>query len=437
MRDKAEPALDFLASAWICRSSYSGTWSPMRNVPCHTIRDGKDRARQGASMATRASTKAGMDAAKKNKRDEFYTQLPDIEAELRHYRPHFEGKTVLCNCDDPYESNFFKYFTLNFRRLGIKKLIASCYAGSPVQGQELSLFDLAGMTTAEAEAKRPYKVEICEIPDANGDGAVDLSDVEFLLRHDANVLSVLEGDGDFRSDECVALLEESDIVVTNPPFSLFREYIHQLMEYEKKFLVIGNQNAITYKEIFPLIAANKLWLGHGFKRNMAHFYTPYAPYSKWIEQEGEGVVRVAGVQWFTNMDLPKRHENIILVEKYNPDRYPHYDNYDAIEVSKTADIPENWTGAMGVPITFLNKYSPEQFEILGIAKAPLGEPKKIYPTQTQVSKNGSRSEVKKLNDGPAIRVDSPPEGETYYIVDGQHYMQKYARILIRRIGPAQ
>ncbi len=388
-------------------------------------------------MATSVSGRAGMDAAKRNKNDEFYTQLADIESELRHYRPHFEGKTVLCNCDDPYESNFFKYFALHFRRLGIKKLVASCYCGSPVQGQELSLFDLAGMGSDDAEARRPYKVEITEIPDANADGAVDLWDVEFLLRHDANVLSVLEGDGDFRSQECLALLDEADVVVTNPPFSLFREYIAQLMQREKRFLVIGNQNAITYKEIFPLIMANKLWLGYGFKRNMAHFYTPYAPYSQWIEQEGEGVVRVAGVQWFTNMDLPKRHENLILVEKYSPERYPHYDNYDAIEVSKTSDIPEDWTGVMGVPITFLNKYNPEQFEIIGIAKAPLGAPSKIYPRQTQVSKDGTRSEVTKLNDGPAIVVSTPPQGETHYVVDGQYFVQRYARILIRRIGAAQ
>jgi hypothetical protein len=367
-------------------------------------------------VAPRVSTKAGMDAAKKNKQDEYYTQLADIEAELRHYRPHFKGQTVLCNCDDPYESNFFKYFALNFRRLGIRKLIASCYAGSPVQGQELSLFDLEGMNSTDAQAKRP---------------------VEFLLQHDANVLSVMQGDGDFRSHEGLGLLDEADVVVTNPPFSLFREYIAALMQREKSFLVIGNQNAITYKEIFPLIMANKLWLGHGFKRNMAHFLTPYVPHGRWIEQEGPGVVRVPGVRWFTNLDLPKRHENLILVEKYNPGRYPHYDNYDAIEVSKTSDIPEDWTGVMGVPITFLEKYNPEQFEIIGIAKAPLGAPSTTYPRQTQVSKDGTKSEVTKLNDGPAIAVSSPPQGETYYVVDGQYFVQKYARILVRRIGAVQ
>lgn len=388
-------------------------------------------------MTVGTSTRAGMDAAKKNKNDEFYTQLPDIEAELRHYGAQFEGKTILCNCDDPFESNFFKYFALNFRRLGIQKLIATCYSPSPIQGEQLSLFDLAGMSDAEAEARRPYKIEITEIPDANGDGAVDLSDVEYLLRHDANVLTVLDGNGDFRSEECLVSLDEADVVVTNPPFSLFREYVALLMEKDKKFLVVGNQNAITYKEIFPLIMTNKLWLGFGFKRNMAHFFTPYAPYSQWIEQEGEGVVRVAGVQWFTNMDLSKRHENLILVEKYSPHHYPHYDNYDAIDVSKSSDIPEDWSGVMGVPITFLNKYNPEQFEIVGIAKAPLGAPSKVYPRQTQVSKDGKRTQVTKLNDGPAILVSPPPRNETYYIVDGQSFVQRYARILIRRIGDAQ
>jgi hypothetical protein len=356
----------------------------------------------GGTMGTATNTK--MVEARRNKNDEFYTQLSDIEAELKHYRSQFEGKTVLCNCDDPYESNFFKYFVLNFRRLGIKKLIASCYAGSPIQGEQISLFDLAGMTKAEAEARRPYKVEITDIPDANGDGAIDLFDVEYLLTHDANVLTVLHSDGDFRSDECLAHLDEADIVVTNPPFSLFREFVTLLVDREKKFLVIGHQNAITYKEIFPLIQSNKVWLGFGFKRNMAHFYSPYGA-SKWVEQEGDGIVRVSGVQWFTNMDLPKRHENLILVEKYDPDRYPRYDSYDAIEVSKTADIPEDWEGPMGVPITFLNKYNPEQFEIVDANSIRKGAPAK--PHGLIKDKDGA------INGKPT-----------------------YARIVIRRIGAA-
>ena len=358
-------------------------------------------------VSTGTNTK--MVEARRNKKDEFYTQLPDIEAELRHYRPHFDGKTVLCNCDDPYESNFFKYFAMNFERLGIKKLIASCFAGSPIQGGQISLFDLAGMSDADAdaEAKRPYKVEITAIPDANGDGAIDLTDVEHLLSNDANVLTVLEGDGDFRSDECIALLDEADIVVTNPPFSLFREYVTLLVERDKQFLVVGNQNAITYKEIFPLIRDNEIWLGFGVKRNMAHFYSPDEA-SEWVEQAGENVVRVSGVQWFTNMDLAKRHENRILTEKYDPERYPHYDNYDAIEVAKSPDIPEDWTGAMGVPITFLNRYNPEQFEILG-----------------------SQRWAKSSALCALYRGEKSPETDMATFVNGK---ETYDRIFIRRIG---
>lgn len=387
-----------------------------------------------------------MDAAKRNKDDEFYTRLPDIEAELRHYAPQFKGKTVLCNCDDPFESNFFKYFALNFRRLGLKKLIASCYSPSPVQGTELALFELAGMSDADAEARRPYKIEITDIPDANGDGAVDLSDVEYLLKHDVNVLSVLEGNGDFRSDECLALLDEADIVVTNPPFSLFREFLAVLIERQKKFLVLGNPSALTYKEIFPLIKANDLWWGvkGSGGANMYFVASPEKtaqvvaakPEGSWWKMI-DGVAHI-GIKtvWYTNLDHAKRHENLILVQKYDPELHPTYDNYDGIEVSNVSDIPEDYDGVMGVPITFLDKYSPDQFEIVGIAKAPLGSPIKKYPRQTQVSKLGVESQVTKLNDGPAIKVTSPPKGQTYYIVDGEYYVQKFARLLVRRVGAA-
>lgn len=205
--------------------------------------------------------------ADKAKNDEFYTQLADIELELKHYRKHFVGKTIFCNCDDPYESNFFKYFAMNFNYLGLKKLIATCYNGSPVIGEQfeqLSIFDI--LPSEENTPKRfPYKIEITEVIDINGDGAVDLTDVEYLLRNKNNVLSLLDGDGDFRSSECIEILKQADIVVTNPPFSLFREYVAQLFEYEKKFIIIGNQNAITYKEIFPLLKENKMWLGNGFR----------------------------------------------------------------------------------------------------------------------------------------------------------------------------
>lgn len=216
--------------------------------------------------------------------------------------------------------------------------------------------------------KKPYKVEITEVSDYTGDGCVDLADVEWLIKNKKNVLSVLEGDGDFRSEECIELLKEADIVVTNPPFSLFREYMRQLVEYDKKFLIIGNQNAITYKEIFPLIKENKMWLGYGFKGGAAHFYSVYEDTAT-ASDHREGMIRVSGVMWFTNLDHSKRHEKLFLYKTYTPEEYPKYDNYDAINVNKTSDIPCDYDGAIGVPITFLDKYNPEQFEIIGASES--------------------------------------------------------------------
>lgn len=302
-----------------------------------------------------------LNAAKAAKKDEFYTQLSDIERELQHYWQHFRGKVVLCNCDDPYESNFFKYFALRFNQLGLKKLICTCYNGSPVQGQELLLhFD--GFD--DEPTKIAYKVEITEVKDMNGDGAVDLSDVRYLLQNDKNVMSTLKT-GDFRSKECIELLKEADIVVTNPPFSLFREYIGQLMEFQKKFVIVGHQNAITYKEVFPLLMKNEVWLGYGFKGAATHFYSPYDDVATSGDHK-EHMIRVSGVNWFTNLEIPKRNEELDLICRYSEEEYPSYDNYDAIEVSKTADIPSDYSGVMGVPITFLDKYCPTQFELLGI-----------------------------------------------------------------------
>ena len=302
-----------------------------------------------------------LNAAKVAKKDEFYTQLSDIERELQHYWQHFRDKVVLCNCDDPYESNFFKYFALRFNQLGLKKLICTCYNGSPVQGQELLLhFD--GFD--DEPTKIAYKVEITEVKDMNGDGAVDLSDVRYLLQNDKNVMSTLKT-GDFRSKECIELLKEADIVVTNPPFSLFREYIGQLMEFQKKFVIVGHQNAITYKEVFPLLMKNEVWLGYGFKGAATHFYSPYDDVATSGDHK-EHMIRVSGVNWFTNLEIPKRNEELDLICRYSEEEYPSYDNYDAIEVSKTADIPSDYSGVMGVPITFLDKYCPTQFELLGI-----------------------------------------------------------------------
>ena len=307
-----------------------------------------------------------LNAAKTAKKDEFYTQMSDIERELQHYWQHFRGKTILCNCDDPYESNFFKYFALRFNQLGLKKLICTCYNGSPVQGDEL-MIDWGDFT--DEPKKIAYKVEITEVRDMNGDGAVDLSDVQYLLQNDKNVLSILKT-GDFRDPECIELLKEADIVVTNPPFSLFREYIGQLMAYEKKFLIIGNQNAITYKEVFHFLKDNKIWLG--YKSGDMSFRVPehFKPRATryWQDETGQKWRSMGNICWYTNLDHNKRHEFIDLVCHYSPENYPMYDNYNGIEVNRTANIPYDYSGTMGVPITFLDKYNPEQFEIIKFRK---------------------------------------------------------------------
>ena len=309
-------------------------------------------------------------SADKAKKDEFYTQLADIEIEMKHYRKHFKDKVVFCNCDDPYESNFFKYFAMNFNFLGIKKLVATCYMGSPIVGEQfeqLSLFDILPVDDNPPK-KFPYKIEITEVIDINGDGAVDLTDVEYLLRNKNNALSLLKGDGDFRSAECIEILKQADIVVTNPPFSLFREFISQLVEYDKQFIVIGNVNAITYKEIFPLIKENKLWMGYSIHSGDREFRVPddypLEAAGCRIDSQGRKFIRVKGVRWYTNMDYIERHTDLDLWRTYSEDAYPFFDNYRAIEMGATADIPEDYTGIMGVPITFLDKYNPDQFEII-------------------------------------------------------------------------
>lgn len=312
---------------------------------------------------------SALSAAVKAKKDEFYTQLTDIEKEMRYYRKHFKGKTVLCNCDDPFESNFFKYFVLNFNRLGLKKLIATCYATSPIAGQQLSLFDVVGGT--EENTNKPYKAVVTKVYDVTGDGGVDMFDVAELFKSHENELTELEGDGDFRSRECLALLDEADIVVTNPPFSLFREYMAVLMEHDKHFIIIGNVNAITYKEVFPLIMQNRLWFGASIHSGDRKFYVPddYPLNASGcgIDEDGRRFIRVKGVRRYTNLDFKQRHEEMILVKRYDPELYPNYDNYEAINVDKTSDIPCDFAGVMGVPITFMDKYNPDQFEIVGMA----------------------------------------------------------------------
>lgn len=328
----------------------------------------------------------------RNKQDEFYTNLQLIEDELKHYRAHFKGKRVLCNCDDPYESNFFKYFAMSFNSLGLKSLTATCYATSPVVYTQLDLFgedkqtdllrpdglrDSGNASAVRREQIRlsnkrgrrhPYKIVINEVTDVNGDGRIDLADVEWLIKNKKNVLTKLKGDGDFRSPECVALLDEADVVVTNPPFSLFREYMALLMGHGKQFLIVGNMNAAIYSEVFPLIKGNKVWLGNKsghFWFKVPDSYEEKATDFK-IDENGQKWRRMGNICWFTNLDIEKRHEEMTLFRHYLPEEYPTYDNYDAIEVSKTADIPCDWVGKMGVPITFMDKYNPDQFEIVGL-----------------------------------------------------------------------
>ena len=297
------------------------------------------------------------------KKDEFYTRLDDIAKELKFYKPYFKNKVVLCNCDDPYESNFFKYFALNFNQLELKKLIATCYDGSPVLGSEL-LLDF-GETTDEPK-KIAYKVEITEVKDYNEDGAVNLADVKYLMQNNKNVISILRGNGDFRSKECIELLKQADIVVTNPPFSLFREYVAQLVSFDKQFLIIGNTNALVTQELFKLFQEDKIRTGYT-NFNVGMFFEVPDSYEKYHHIEnGKKIARVSTSCWYTNLPVQKHKEMLDLIKCYNPSDYPKYDNYDAINVNTYTEIPCDYEGVIGVPITFLDKYNPEQFEVLGV-----------------------------------------------------------------------
>ncbi len=358
--------------------------------------------------------------AARAKKDEFYTQLEDIENELRHeeYKNFFKGKVILCNCDDPYESEFFKYFAMNFNALGLKKLIVTCYAGSPVAQTELN-FDAGGSISTKPRNEYAYKVVINEFKDWNGDGREDLEDIkQYILTHRGS-WERLKGNGDFRSAECIEILKEADVVVTNPPFSLFREFVAQLMKYEKFFVILGNKNAVTYKEIFPLIQQNKMFVGYTPMGRDLLFTFPEKYKQDFIENSDEGsryriidgqmLARAAAI-WYTNIPLKKHNEELPLVFEYSPEKYPKYDNYDAIEVSKTAQIPCDYFGVMGVPITFLDKYNPNQFEILGLI-------------------------ADKRNDNPAFIKGTPTyldEGHKNYVGAVVNGKATYARILIRR-----
>jgi len=296
---------------------------------------------------SKGNTNKNLSEAKRNKSDEFYTQLPDIERELKHYKNYFKDKTVYCNCDDPKISNFFNYFALNFENLGLKKLVTTCY-----KNQDWNLFSQNG---SEQAVYLEYE------GDKNNNKVPDPEEIG---------IHPLKGDGDFRSDECIELLKKSDIVVTNPPFSLFRDYVAQLIEHDKKFIIVGSFNAVTYKEIFKLIKDNKIWLGNGFQGGNAYFEPKdKSVFGKGVLDEKTGLVKFRNVTWFTNLDINKRHEDLILYKSYNENSYSKYDNYDILNVDKLKEIPKDYKGVMGVPITFLDKYNPKQFEILGIANS--------------------------------------------------------------------
>ena len=393
-------------------------------------------------MANKTLTKA-----KAAKNDEFYTQFYDIEREMEAYldynRDVFRGKTVLLPCDDPEWSNFTRYFAQNFETLGLKKLISTSYAPESKiykNGFQLSLFETESPKFDKEKTKTHGKIFILT-EDTKGDGVINLDDLQW---------DYLEGDGDFRSKEVTRLRDEADIIITNPPFSLFREFVAWIMEANKEFVIIGNQNAITYKEIFPLLMHNQIWLGAtGFSSDMV-FGVPEGTVVKESDKkkaERLGYVgnftRLGNSCWFTNIEHGRRHQPLKLMTEAENIRfskhkeikgrgYTKYDNYDAIEVNYYDAIPSDYDGIMGVSVTYLDKYCPEQFEIVGITKTWYGMANKVYPKQTQVDKKGKKSEVTKLNDGAVIEIDGPLEDETYYIVDGKYYKQMYARVLIRK-----
>ena len=391
---------------------------------------------------------SNLSSAKNARNDEFYTQFHDIEKEiaayLEYYPDVFRGKTILCPCDDPYESNFFKYFALKFNEFGLKKLIATCYAGSPIANRELSLFDEE--STENKTTKSPHKIEITDI---NNGGAVNLSDVALLLARDRNLLTRLKGDGDFRSNEIKKLRDEADIVITNPPFSLFREFLAWLVEANKQFSIIGNVNAITYKETFPLLKGNKMWLGPSITSGDRKFNVPddiplYAA-GCGIDEEGKKYIQVKGVRWFTNIDHGRRHQPLQLMTmtnnlRYNKkmkgkESYQKYDNYDAIEVPFTDAIPNDYDGIMGVPITFLDKYSPEQFEILGATQRGCHDEvpdTKKYDDYWEVKQNGEKtgSSGGKTNENANL-VGNDGKKNYFKSKEGRIIQSSYQRIFIK------
>lgn len=382
--------------------------------------------------------------AKAAKKDEFYTMFYDIETEMEAYLDYnpdvFRGKTVLLPCDDPEWSNFTKYFAQNFKDLGLKKLISTSYAPESMtykNGIQLSLFETQSAKYDKDKTKTHGKIFVLT-EDSTRDRMPNLDDLQW---------DYLEGDGDFRSEEVKKLRDEADIIITNPPFSLFREFLAWIVEANKLFIIIGNINCVTYKEVFPLIKDNKVWMGYSIHSGDREFGVPdeypLEASGTRIDENGKKYIRVKGVRWYTNIDHGHRHsaKNFMPMAdniKFSKHKevhgrpYQHFDNFDAIEVPYTDAIPCDYEGMMGVPISFLDKYCPEQFEIMGITQSWFGMASKIYPKQIQVGKNGKKTVVTKLNDGAAIELPGPDDGEVYYIVDGHYYTKAYARILIRK-----
>lgn len=387
---------------------------------------------------------SSLSAAKKAKNDEFYTRWEDIEREMNAYLEFdpdvFRGKTILLPCDDPEWSNFTKFFALHFQDYGLKKLISTSYAPNSNAGGLFyapTSLETRSPDYDETKSMARGRVFVLEDTDINADGVINIDDLRW---------SYLNGDGDFRSEEVIALRGEADIVITNPPFSLFREFVAWLMEGGVRFSIVGSRNAVTCKEIFPLVQSNKLWIGKGFHKGDAYFQIPDAArttYAAGVYDEETKTVHFRNITWFSNIDHGRRHEPLQLMSvgdniKYSKHKevrgvgYREYDNYDAIEVPFTDSIPHDYDGVMGVPISFLDRYNPDQFDIVGITKTWFGAAIKTYPQQIQVSANGQRTKVGKLNDGAVIKIDEYPANKTYYKVNGEIFVQTYPRVLIRK-----
>ena len=374
-----------------------------------------------------------MDNAKRNKADEFYTQLADIEKELRHYKDSFKDKVVFCNCDDPYESNFFKYFAMNFNYLSLKKLIATCYDSSPIAYTQLNLF--GENKSVPNNNRHPYKIEINEVQDYNKDGATDLADVEYLLKNKKNSMSLLKENGDFRSDECIELLKQSDIIVTNPPFSLFREFIEQLTTYGKDFIIMGNTNALTYKEVFKLFKEDKIRTGYTNFNVGMYFFVPNdcEKYHKIVD--GKKMVRVSTSCWFTSLEVKKHNDELTLYKRYNELEFPSFVNYNAINVNNYKEIPYDFDGEIGVPVTFLDKYNPKQFEI--IALGIVGSINFTSEKKMEILKDGEPTGKFTINAKGTLYRKYNPDHDTKPpafrdVETGEFYSSIYARIIIKR-----